>query len=385
MTSRLRIVVAGRIAGTPNQAGNTWAMLQYLLGLKRLGHNIWFIDVIDAASVTPSGAALSGSVNAAYFRSLVTEHEFEDCSALIETGTSRDTIGVSYAALEKATTSADVLLNISGVLRDESLLGLAARRVYLDLDPAFTQLWQHADGIDMGFGSHTDFVTVGVNLGQTDCPVPTLGLPWRVTLQPIVLERWPATPGNRAGAITTIANWRGYGSINHDGVFYGQKVHALRELIGLPMHCDEQFLLALSIDPAEVKDLALLSANRWNLLDPVDACGTPDRYQQFIRASKAEFGVAKSGYVASRCGWFSDRSVCYLASGRPVIAHDTAFARVLPTGHGLFAFRTVEDIVRAVATINGDYEHHAASARELAEEHFDSNRVLSRLLSALGA
>ena len=142
--------------------------------------------------------------------------------------------------------------------------------------------------------------------------------------------------------------------------------------------------MALAIDPAEVRDLALLSANGWHVVDPIDACGTPERYRQFIGTSKAEFGVAKSGYVASRCGWFSDRSVCYLASGRPVIAQDTGFNRVLPTGHGLFTFTTLEEVLPAVAAMNADYAHHAASARGLAEEYFDSNRVLPQLLGALG-
>ena len=375
MTSPLRIVVATRIAGTPTQAGNTWAMLQYLLGLRQLGHDVWLIDVVDR-----SNASIES-----YFAALTAEYGFETRSALLNAEAPRETAGLTYTALQDALSGSDILLNISGVLRDQTLLGAVARRVYVDLDPAFSQLWQHAEGIDMGFADHTDFVTVGVNLGQAECPVPTLGLPWRVTLQPIVLDRWPVAPPNPSGNLTTIANWRGYGSITHDGVFYGQKAHALRELVALPTLCDDRFLLALAIDPAEVKDLALLSANRWHLIDPVDACGTPGRYQQFIRDSKAEFGVAKTGYVASRCGWFSDRSVCYLASRRPVIAQDTGFNRILPTGEGLFSFRTVEDALAAVAAMNADYSRHAASARALAEEYFDSNRVLSRLLAQLGA
>lgn len=375
MTPRLRIVVAGRIAGTPTQAGNTWAMLQYVIGLRQLGHDVWFVDVIDELS--PSGAA--------YFRTFTAEHRLEARSALLPAAGPGEPIGLSRTELQDAIGSADLLLNISGVLRDESLLGSAARRVYLDLDPAFAQLWQHADGIDMGFGAHTDFVTIGINVGRPDCRIPTLGLPWHVTLQPVVLDYWPASPAPRSGPVTTIANWRGYGSITHDGVFYGQKAHALRGLMPVPTRCGERFVLALSIDPGETRDLELLDQHRWHRVDPVEACGTPARYQAFIRSSKAEFGVAKIGYVASHSGWFSDRSVCYLASGRPVIAHDTGFARVLPTGEGLFAFLTVDDVLRAVEAINSDVERHSASARALAEEHFESGQVLSRLLVQLGA
>src|SRR5205823_2392880 len=142
--------------------------------------------------------------------------------------------------------------------------------------------------------------------------------------------------------------------------------------------------LALAIHPGETKDLAALDANGWTLLDPAAVAGTPADYQRFIQGSKGEFGLAKSGYAASRCGWFSDRSLCYLASGRPVIAQDTGFGPYLPTGEGLFAFRTEEDVLAAIDTLNADYARHARAARAVAEEHFDSDKVFARLLAALG-
>jgi hypothetical protein len=153
----------------------------------------------------------------------------------------------------------------------------------------------------------------------------------------------------------------------------------------LPTLTAEVFELALVIDPAEVKDLALLQANRWRIVDPAVVAGTASAYQAFIRESKAEFGFAKTGYVASRCGWFSDRSICYLASGRPVIAQETGFSRVIPSGRGLLAFSTIPDVLDAIASLNGNYDDHARGARALAEEFFDSDRVLGRLLSGLGA
>src|SRR5262249_43579967 len=133
------------------------------------------------------------------------------------------------------------------------------------------------------------------------------------------------------------------------------------------------------------KDLAALASNGWQLLDPNQVANTADRYQQFIRGSKAEFGIAKSGYVASRCGWFSDRSLCYLASGRPVLAQETGFSRFLPTGEGLFAFQTAEDVLAAIEALRRDYPRHTRAARAVAEEHFDSDKVLSRLLRRIGA
>jgi glycosyltransferase involved in cell wall biosynthesis len=142
-------------------------------------------------------------------------------------------------------------------------------------------------------------------------------------------------------------------------------------------------MLALAIHPDERQDLRALAANGWDLLDPAQIARTPADYQRFIQGSKAEFGIAKSGYVASRCGWFSDRSLCYLASGRPVLAQDTGFSNFVPVGEGLFAFRSTEDILAAIEEVQMNYARHARAARAIAEEFFDSDKVLSRLLDRL--
>ena len=200
-----------------------------------------------------------------------------------------------------------------------------------------------------------------------------------------MLERWPRAGEVTRDALTTIANWRGYGSVEHDGVHYGQKAHSLRLFMNLPQHTRERFVLALAIHPDEQKDLELLDRGGWELVGADSEAGTPQQYQRFIQGSKAEFGISKSGYVLSRCGWFSDRSACYLASGRPVIAQETGFSRFLPTGEGLFAFSRGEDVLAAIERIQGDYEGQARAARELAERELDSDRVLTRLLERLGA
>jgi hypothetical protein len=236
----------------------------------------------------------------------------------------------------------------------------------------------------MRFVGHTHFVTIGQAIGRPDCAVPTCGLRWITTPQPVVLAHWPVAESLTFDALTTVGNWRGYGSIRHGGVLYGQKAHSLREFISLPTLTDERFMLALAIHPDEARDLDALAENGWSLLDPRSVAGTPASYRSFIQGSRAEFGIAKSGYVASRCGWFSDRSVCYLASGRPVIAQETGFSRFLPTGQGLFAFDTLDDVLAALDELKRDYARHARAARALAEEHFDSDRVLTRLLQQLG-
>jgi hypothetical protein len=372
-TGSPRAVLSGMIAGDPHQGGATWAVLQYALGLRRLGWDVLLVEQVEAQSAQ----------SASYFREVVTAFDLERSAALLRSGT-EETVGLPYAELLDASRGADLLINVSGILTDERLIEAVPIRVYLDLDPAFNQLWQ-ASGIDMRFGGHTHFVTVGQAIGTPGSEVPTCGLEWIPTVPPVVLEHWPRADRDAGGPITTIGNWRGYGSIEHRGVQYGQKVHSMREFMSLPRLTDADFELALSIHPDEKPDLAALAENGWKLVDPVGVAGTPGRYRDFIQRSRAELGIAKSGYVASRSGWFSDRSACYLASGRPVLAQETGFSDFLPAGEGLLAFTTLEDAAAGVKELERDYALHARRARELAVESFDSDKVLARLLEKVGA
>lgn len=381
--TRRSVIVSGMIAADPWQGGATWAILQYVLGLSRLGHKVCFIEQVPAKSVRPEGARLAGSDNARYFELVCREFGLQGRAAMLLAGT-RETCGISWESLRNIADQSDALLNISGLLTDEALTARIPARVYLDLDPAFNQLWQHVQRIDMRFGSHTHHFTIGQNIGNADCPVPDCGINWLKTWQPVVLERWPVGGEIRRNALTTVANWRGYGSIDFNGVSYGQKVHSLRSFIALPTLTKERFELALAIHPNEKPDLEALSANRWQIVDPMQFANTPASYAEFIRGSKAEFGIAKSGYARSRCGWFSDRSVCYLASGRPVIAQDCGFAGLLPVGEGLLAFSTVNEVLSALDSMNSDYERHSRRAREIAVEFFDSDKVLGSLLRKVG-
>ncbi len=341
----MKILVAGMVAADPHQGGATWAVLQYALGLEELGHDVWLVDPAEAngeASTYFFGLALGPQAFLGRYRGPVP----------------------------------DVLLNVSGMLRDDRILDHTPIRVYLDLDPVFNQLW-YAQGVDVGLDGHTHYVTVGRR-------VPATGHDWIATLPPVVLDRWPVAERVELDAFTTVANFRGYGSIEHDGVRYGQKAHSLRPLLELPRLTGEHFALALDIHPDE-PDLATLREHGWELLDPRRVAGTPESYASFVRGSKAELGIAKEGYVVSRCGWFSDRSAAYLASGRPVVAQDTGFGETLPTGAGLFAFSDTDGVLAALEALRFDYGRHARAARAIAEEHLGSGRVLTRLLREVGA
>jgi hypothetical protein len=362
-------IVSGRFAGTPGQGGATWAILQYALGLRALGWEVFLIEPLDEPFVdrrAGSGFEPPPAV-AAYFDRVCRRFDLVETAALLDAN-GRSAWGVPYERLAGVAGRAALLVNLSGVLRDRELTEPIPNRVYVDLDPGFTQLWSEVEGLDMGFEGHTHFATVGQGLGDPHCTVPTGERSWIPTLPPVVMEHWPAIePRERAveprdGSFTTVGNWRAYGSVHHAGVHYGQKAHAMRPLMDLPRLAGERVQLALTIHPDERPDLEALSSGGWDLVDPLQAAGTPDRYRRFIGDSLAELGIAKSGYVESDCGWFSDRSACYLATGRPVLAQDTGFSRY----------------------IRSDYAAHARAARTLALDRFDSARVLTTLLTRVG-
>jgi hypothetical protein len=375
---RLKILLSGMVAGDPHQGGATWAVLQYFAGLSALGHEVVLVEPLDAAKGAANPLA-RGSDMVGYFESLSL---LTGRAALLAEGTG-ETAGLPLEQLVRFASDADLLINISGMLREEKLLEPIPVRAFLDLDPGFNQVW-HATGEDMGIDRHTHWVSVGQSLGRGNCPIPTCGRRWIPTLPPVALDHWPAATGApEREAFTTIGHWRSYGSIEHGGIRYGQRAHSLRELIQLPEVSPSRFQLALGIHPAEERDLAALRANGWKLLDPRVVAGTPEAYAEFVRGSKAELSIAKSGYVASRSGWFSDRSACYLASGRPVVAQDTGFGDFLPTGDGLLAFATTAEAAEAVAEVESDWVGHSRAARMLAEEHLSAQRVLPQMLDSI--
>jgi hypothetical protein len=375
------ILIAGMIASDPYQGGASWAVLQYVLGFQRLGHRVYFIEPVNLASDTPP-AWMDGKA-ARYFLEVADRFALNGRVALYRQGT-QETVGRSYSQLLDIAGRADMLINISGLLTDPAILDRVSCRVYLDLDPAFNQLWHYVLEIDRHFAGHDFFFTVGQALGSPSCSVPTGGLNWQPTLPPVILDEWRATPMPDEGPLTTVANWRSYGSIEYEGENYGQKAHSFRkymELPGLtPLPCE----LALAIDQGEASDLTLLQKHGWDLVDPVVATGTPDRYREFIAGSFAELGVAKTGYVRSRCGWFSDRSACYLATGRPVIAEDTNFQDALPIGTGLLVFRNMDELLAAIDAIRSNPWKHSEAARQVACQYFDSDRVLASMLGKIG-
>lgn len=373
------ITVAGSIAQRPGRPGHAWVFLSYLLGIKRLGHEVLFIDCLDGPTTNATVADAERSAQARWLASAMSEFGFEDRYAGLYAG--RGSIGLSRDRVIEEVGRSELLINVNGFLTDETILETAPRRVYLDIDPGFAQMWE-AQGLADTLSGHDDFVTVGTNTGREDCRIPTDGRRWITTLPPVAVDLWTAPPNG--SAFTSVCTWRGpFGPLEHDGERYGLRVHEFRRFLDLPKRVDAPFEMALDIDPEDERDMAALRNAGWGLLDP-GRLSDFDSYRRFIWNSLAEIAIAKEIYVRTRGGWFSDRSATYLASGKPVIAQDTGFGRALPTGKGLLVFTDIDEAVAAAQEVLGDLAAHRQAARELAQEHLDCQVVVGRLLESLG-
>lgn len=381
---RGRVVVAAALAQRPDRGGHAWAVLSYLLGFRRLGWRVTLVDRLPPdACVDRKGAVVAPdhAVGYAYARAVLERFGLADSYCLLVDGR-REPVGRGRAELRAELRHADFLLNVMGFLEDDELRGDARRRAFLDIDPGFPQMWADLGLADVLSG-HDAYLTVGTNIGHADCRIPTVGRAWQATLPPVVMEQWPvqAGPGR---AITTVASWRGpFDPVEHHGTRYGLRAHEFRPLADVAERVGWPVEMALDIDAADAADRDRLVAGGWRLADPVAVAGTPEEYRRYVQASTAELMVAKGIYVQAASGWFSDRSACYLASGRPVVAQDTGVGAHLPTGAGLVLFADAAGARAALADVLARYRHHAEAARALAEDHLDSDRVLAALIDSV--
>ena len=365
-------------------AGNAWASLQYPLGFRRLGFDVYWVEFLKASECqndVGESTPFASSVNARYFRTVMERFGLLDHAALLESE-GHGHVGLSLSELEKLAPEVDLLVNGSGVMRLKSILGAVRRRLYLDMDPGYTQIWQEQYGVDMNLRDHDVYVTVGSNLGNPDCPLPTCGIRWETTLPPIVIDEWTTnlTPGY---TYTTIADWYGFRPVEWRGVWYGQKADEFLRLIDLPRRVSVPLELCLYIRPDEPAR-ARLEEQGWQLVSPRHYAATPESYRDYIFTSRGEFTAVKNGYAAGRTGWFSDRSACYLAAGRPVIMQDTGIDAYVPTGTGLLTFTDIDSAAEAINQVESDYPRHATAATAFAREFLDSDLVLSRLVQLAG-
>jgi hypothetical protein len=378
------IVVSGALANKPLNGGEAWVRLSWIRGLQKLGFEVVFIEQIAASTCTGAdgkATAFEESLNPAYFKRVTEAFGLTGSATLLYDG-GVESYGSSLAELMDVAADADMLINISGHLSIEPLMQRFRRRAYIDIDPGFTQMWAELGTGGARLEGHDLYFTIGENIGRAECSIPFAGVQWRPVRQPVVLEDWPMCDGDGGMRFTTIASWRGaFGPVEFAGKTYGLKVHEFRKIMDVPRQAKgAKFEIALSIHPGDAKDLAALREHGWEVVDPVTASSGPDDFRRYVQQSAGEFSVAQGMYVQTNSGWFSDRTIRYLASGRPAIVQETGFSRNIPAGAGLLAFNSPGEAVDAVTRVVENYDEHSQAARRLAETHFASDIVLGRLV-----
>ncbi len=384
---KLRIVVQGYIVRGP-LGGMAWHHLQYVLGLHKLGHDVLFIEDSDeyVSCYDPrdrdDGSTSDYTYGASFAADAFSKLGIGDKWAYYDWHTDR-WVGPAAERAPAFCNTADVVLNISAINPVRPWTANINRRVLIDTDPAFTQIRMIVDAKARAMAnSHTHFLTFAESIGHDDCKVPDDGLAWKPTRQPIVLDAWPLSPGRPDGRFTTVMSWDSYACREHAGKRYGMKSESFGPFMELPKALGTEMEIALG---GETAPRPLLEAQGWVLKDSVETTKTPWSYQDYIRSSKGEFTIAKHGYVVSRCGWFSERSAAYLASGRPVVTQETGYSHWYPTGKGLLSYENFDQATAALREVSENYETHCLAARRIAEECFDSGKVLTKLLSDIGA
>lgn len=380
MVSRLRIIVLGYIVRGP-LGGLAWHHLQYVMGLARLGHEVYYVEDSDDYPSCYDPVRYVTDTDPTYGLKFATrvfkKVRLGDHWAYYDAHTSR-WFGPCAERILQICSTADLLLNLSGVNVLRPWFMEIPVRALVDTDPAFTQIRHLTVPASRNLAlQHTAFFSFGENLGRNQSAIPKDGLPWRATHQPVILDAWPVTPGPAKGRFTTIMQWESYPAREHKGRHYGMKSDSFESYMNVPERAGRIFELAVGSPSAP---RALLRSKGWAVRDPLQVTRDPWTYQRYIQQSKAEFSVAKHGYVISHSGWFSERSAAYLASGRPVLTQETGFSDWLQVGAGVIPFSTPEEALAGIEEINSRYEFHCRAARAIAEEYFDARKVLHRLI-----
>jgi GT2 family glycosyltransferase len=385
---RPRVVVLGMMSKMP-VAGVVWQNLHYLLGFERLGYEAYYVE---AHGRTPSMLMGKGETDAsgraaAFIATIMRRYGLSDRWAFRALHGDGRCFGMTEGRLRRLLGSAELIVNLHGGTKPLPELSETDRLVYLETDPVQLQL-ELAEGYQESYAfleAHAAFFTFAENYGQGDCLLPVSDrFRFETTRQPVLPDLWQTATAPAHDRLTTIGNWsQPWRDVSMDGsVYTWSKDEEFKKLLDLPQRVGPRFELALS--SYEDSDRELLEGHGWRVSPAMSFSTDLVAYRDFIAASAGEFTVAKDQNVRFRTGWFSDRSATYLASGRPVITQDTGFGHALPTGEGLFAFSSAEEVAEAVARIDREPERHRRAARDLAREHFAPEVVLGELLGHLG-
>lgn len=377
----MRIILGSDIAHYTRRVGALDNRLGYIRALELLGHEVYvFVEVNPKRCRDPQNPSLGFSdwlAKSGFERLARQAGWWERCCLVYDQGP--QTAGLRWDEACRIAAATDVLINISGKLRAPAILDPIPCRVFIDLAPAKTQVYHQEYHLDQGFDWHHYFYSVGRNVGQPGCDVPTAGVSWRPFWHPVVLDDWPSRVDPQTRRYTTITDWSGKETFHWAGQYSGEKSDNWLAYQELPARTNVELELAVRFADDTQADAARLRAQGWILSDPLRLT-TPDEYRAFIQQSRGEFSVANQRYVQFQTGWFSDRTARYLASGKPVLVQSTGLESHLPVGQGLITFRTLDEAVEGLRRIEADYTQQARAARALAEEYVAADKVLDRLL-----
>jgi hypothetical protein len=381
-----KIIVSGFLIRCP-LGGYAWQILHYMVGLRQLGFDPYFVEdtssfpgCYDPRTNSDTDDPTSGI---AFAEGFFAHYGFADRWTFRDIARDR-TVGLGGDARNAVLAEARVAISLAGVNRLPSQPG--QQRVFIDFDPAYTQI-RAASGdralLEL-LNEHDALFTLGENIGRPGCRVPTAGFTWHPTRQPIALDLWPSLAADARAAFTTVGRWdENRREIHFEGETYSwRKRVEWMKFLALPQRTGARFRVAMDVAKLP-DDLRVLQENGWEVTDPIALSADAERYHDFICASRGEFTVAKDLNVRLATGWFSDRSACYLAAGRPVITQDTGFDRIFPTGKGLFSVRSIDEAADAVRASDADSAQHSHAARDIAERFFGAEHVLRELLSVL--
>lgn len=392
---KLRIIVGGFLGLLP-AGGVTWDYLQYPLGLALMGHDVYYVEdtMLYPIYQKPGSDWNDASSCVEHLHQVMSQFGMKHRWAYRDEA-SGQVFGLTEKKLLDVCRSADVFINLScsTVMRDE--YAAIPVRILIDTDPMFTQI-QYATQQTFTPGDaqlkalvdgHSHHFSFGENIGAIDCRVPQENINWLPTRQPICLSYWKPSPATAMPfSFTTLMNWSAGKLLVWDNEAWGQKDIEFQNYLSLPQNFQQHNFCVVMNCTGKVDNLfhtEMLDRHGWHILNSETMAGNWKSYQQFIERSSAEFSVAKHTYVKANTGWFSCRSACYLAAGRPVITQDTGWSKFIPSGEGVFSFSDLSSVKETISKLTSDYRRHCLAARELAVEYFDSYKVLRKLLETV--
>lgn len=380
----MKILVLGYIVRGP-LGGLAWHHLQYVLGLKQLGHDVLFVEDSDdfPGCYNPDTFVLGEdpAYGLRFIQTLFNSFELNEHWAYYDAHTN-NWFGATKQKVLSFCKEADMVLNISGVNPVRDWWVKIHYRVFIDTDPGFTQIRHLTETSAHNLAAyHNHFFSFAENIRKPGCTIPVDGFDWHATRQPVFLDAWKVSPAVPYSKWTTVMQWDSYKDREYQGQKFGMKSISFKDFDNLPLLLpNETFELALGSSTAPVDELR---QKGWQVISSLIPTKTPWTYQRYIEQSKGEWSVAKHGYVTSNSGWFSERSLCYMASGKPVVVQDTGFSNTLETGAGLLSFKTMEEAAEAIMRINTEYAFHGRKARLIVEENFAAAKVLQSLINLI--